>query len=125
MGITPASMHDLTALKFVLETLNVTAVVLDKAYCDKNLENCMNTNGTSLITPPKITKGTPPVLKQWDSTYIKLMTTAVAKIRQPIESFFNWIQQLTKNASKVRSENGLIVHIFGRFAASCLHLHDK
>jgi hypothetical protein len=125
IGITPASTHDLTALKPVIEASNITATVLDKAYCDKNLDDYLNTKQTILITPPKAVKGTPLVLKQFDYAFVKLLTTAIAKIRQPIESFFNWIHQITniQNASKVRSENGLIVHVFGRLAASCFYLY--
>jgi len=43
---------------------------------------------------------------------------SVSRIRQPIESLFNWIQEKTdiQVASKVRSSKGLMVHIFGRLA---------
>ena len=37
IGITPASTHDLTALRPVLEVTNTEATFLDKAYCDKEL----------------------------------------------------------------------------------------
>jgi hypothetical protein len=45
---------------------------------------------------------------------------AVAKVRQPIESFFAWVQEKTQVqlASKVRSEAGLLVHVFGKIAAA-------
>jgi len=48
------------------------------------------------------------------------MSTSVSRVRQPIESLFNWIQEKThiQVASKVRSSKGLIVHIFGRLAAA-------
>ena len=50
----------------------------------------------------------------------KLFSTLVSRSRQPIESFFNWLEQLTgiQNASKVRSTAGLMKHIFGRMAAA-------
>lgn len=40
--------------------------------------------------------------------------------RQPIESFFNWVESKTgiQIASKVRSLNGLLVHVFGKLAAA-------
>ena len=49
----------------------------------------------------------------------KFYNTMVSQIRQPIESFFNWIEQKTgiQNASKVRSTKGLLKHVFGRLAA--------
>lgn len=44
----------------------------------------------------------------------------MAKVRQPIESFFNWIHQKTdiQQANKVRSEVGLKLHVFGKFAVA-------
>jgi hypothetical protein len=50
----------------------------------------------------------------------KLMNTMVSQIRQPIESFFNWLQEKTgiQTASKVRSTTGLLKHVFGRLAAA-------
>ncbi len=37
-----------------------------------------------------------------------------------VESLFNWIEEKTgiQRASKVRSYNGLLVHVFGRLAAA-------
>ncbi len=48
----------------------------------------------------------------------------VSKVRQPIESLFNWIHEKTniQKASKVRSYKGLMVHIFGRLAAAMFML---
>jgi len=52
----------------------------------------------------------------------KMYSRAVSQIRQPIEAFFNWIIEKVgiQNASKVRSEKGLLVHVFGRFAAALM-----
>lgn len=51
-----------------------------------------------------------------------LWSTAVSRIRQPIESLFNWINEKTglQNASKVRATQGLIVHTFGALATALL-----
>jgi transposase len=40
--------------------------------------------------------------------------------RWEIEALFGWIQEKTgiQTASKVRSERGLMVHVFGRLAAA-------
>jgi hypothetical protein len=45
---------------------------------------------------------------------------AVSRVRQPIESLFNWIIEKTDihRASKVRSTKGLLVHVFSRIAAA-------
>ena len=47
---------------------------------------------------------------------------AVSSIRQPIESFFNWLNEKTQiqYAGKVRSSKGLFVHIFGKIATALL-----
>jgi hypothetical protein len=50
----------------------------------------------------------------------KLFNTLVSRARQPIESFFNWLQEKSgiQTASKVRSTKGLFKHIFGKLAAA-------
>lgn len=50
----------------------------------------------------------------------KLLNRLVSQIRQPIESFFNWLEEKTgiQCASKVRSTKGLFKHIFARLAAA-------
>ena len=47
------------------------------------------------------------------------LSTAVSRVRQPIETLFGWIEEKTgiECAGKVRSYQGLLVHVFGRFAA--------
>lgn len=117
--VTPASVHDLNALRDCLEQLKIPAV-LDKAYCDSELEEKMKANGSCLLTPIKWKKGMPEALKQFDKAYVDLFGTAIAKIRQPIEALFAWLQEKTniQNASKVRSDRGLMLHMFGRFAAA-------
>jgi hypothetical protein len=124
VGVTPASAHDLTALNPVLEVALAEATFLDKAYCDKNLDQAMNIIGNQLMTPIKDVKGMCPLLKQFDKAYKDLYNTAISVVRQPIESLFSWVIQLTniQNASFVRSESGLNVHIFGKLAAALIIL---
>jgi hypothetical protein len=127
VGITPASTHDLTALRPILETIENRNIIADKAYVDEKLnQKLLKYQNSQIITPVKATKGMPTVLKQFDQAYNDLFSTAVSKIRQPVESFFNWLQQATtiQIASKVRSSNGLIVHIYGKIAAAlCLWIN--
>jgi hypothetical protein len=49
-----------------------------------------------------------------------LYNALVSAIRQPIDSFFNWLHQLTNihAASKVRSANGLLAFVFARLAVA-------
>ncbi len=72
-----------------------------------------------LYTPIKKKKG-PKELALTDRVYSQI----VSQVRQPIESFFNWIQEKTgiELASKVRSYKGLMVHVFGRLAAAMFML---
>jgi Transposase DDE domain len=124
LGITPASTHDLTALKPILELINTEATFLDKAYCDAELAKKMKENGNCLLTPVKKVKGMPLILQQFDKASNDLFSTAVSTIRQPVESFYNWIQQKTNIhiASKVRSEKGLYFHIYSKLVAAVLLL---
>jgi len=53
-----------------------------------------------------------------------MYSTAVSKIRQPIEALVNWLIEKTdiQRASKVRSTKGLIVYIFSRIAVAYIFL---
>lgn len=122
LGITPASVHDSVPMQDVLKELVGVEVYLDKAYCSTNLEKTMETNESTLFTPIKTKKGQSLEEQQRNVAYNKAIGTLVAKVRQPIESFFSWINQKTglQNATKVRSEKGLLLHVFGKFAASII-----
>ena len=73
-----------------------------------------------MYTPVKETKGKAECLKKRDKAFNDLFSTAVSKVREPIESFFSWLIQKTEiqRAFKVRSTKGLLVHIFGRLTAA-------
>ena len=125
IGITPASTHDLTALKPVLPQLAGQAIFADKAYADKPLnEQLLEKQDTFIYTPVKLIKGQSLQERQRNKAADDLFCCAVSTIRQPIESFFNWINEKTQiqNASKVRSYQGLLVHVFGKIAAACFAL---
>lgn len=127
VGITPASIHDLTALRPVLQTIENRNMIADKAYVDQKLnQQLIKEQHSQIITPVKAVKGMASVLKEFDQAYNDLLSTDVSKIRQPIESLFSWLQAMTNIhiASKVRSSKGLIVHIYGKIAAAlCLWLN--
>lgn len=55
----------------------------------------------------------------------KYFSTLVSRIRQPVESFFNWINEKTgiQIASKVRSLKGLLKHIYAKLTAGLLILN--
>jgi hypothetical protein len=119
-GLTPGSENDLRALRRVLPSLEGGVLCGDKAYCDGPLKKrLVEDQNLNLLTPVKKDKGQ-KTLPAAD----KLFSEAVSRIRQPIESLFNWINEKTgiQRASKVRSYQGLLVHAFGRLAAAMLLL---
>ena len=97
------------------------AVFADKAYADKPLnERLMELQDTFIYTPVKLVKGQ----SEWERNFVKaadaLWSTAVSRIRQPIESLFNWLNEKTglQDASKIRATSGLILHVFGALATA-------
>ena len=120
VGLTPGSENNLTALRRVLPGIEGGQLYGDKAYCDGPMkERLAKKQNLDVHTPVKRKRGQKRL-----SAASKLFSTAVSKVRQPIESLFNWINEKTgiQRASKVRSHRGLLVHAFGRFAAAMLLL---
>lgn len=64
------------------------------------------------------------VIKQRIKAANDLFSTAVSRVRQPIEAMFNWLIQKTdiQRASIVRSTKGLMLHSFGRLAVAFITL---
>lgn len=116
--LTEASKHDLTAFKEAHPRVPTRYLFGDKAYKDKELELTLETQGVALLTPPKKKKNDLPQF------YEPLWSKFVSRFKQPIESFFNWLNEKTdyQSASKVRSEKGLLVHCYGKLAFACLLL---
>lgn len=120
-GLSLASEHDLNAVRAILPQLKQREVYADKAYCNQDLHQFLKEQfGISVFTPVKLIKGQTQQQRQFARAADQLFSTAVSKIRQPIESLFNWLIEKTQiqRASKVRSANGLIVHVFGKIAAA-------
>lgn len=115
-----ASEHDLNAQRQILEEMQGRAVFGDKAFSDKSLAAQLQAQDAELLTPVKYRKGQTIEDKQRHKAADDLYSRAVSRIRQPIESLFNWIIEHTdlQRASKVRSTKGLLVHIFGKIAAA-------
>jgi len=87
----------------------------DKAYISEVLKLLLELREMWLRTPSKKEKGQ-ETLRMFE----KLWSTSVSRVRQPIESFFSWLEEKTgiQMASKVRSLNGLPVHVYGRLTAA-------
>jgi uncharacterized protein YbaR (Trm112 family) len=119
-GLTPGSENDLTALRQALPEIKGGELYGDKAYCDAPMkERLAQEQDLDVLTPVKKKKGQNRL-----SAADKLLSEAVSRVRQPIESLFNWVNEQTgiQCASKVRSYRGLLVHAFGRLAAAMLLL---
>lgn len=124
LQVTPASEHDLTAQRVLLEQLTNRVIVGDKAFRDKKLDRVVRQNGGELLTPVVYQDNIQRALRERTKAADDLYSTAVSSIRQPIESWFNWIIEKTdiQRAAKVRSLKGLLVHTFGKIAAALIAL---
>lgn len=119
--ISKASLCDLWAAKqIMLEHAPVSNGTLfaDRAYVDSSWSDDLLKQHSLVLTTPR-KKRPDDVLKSGDcfNTYISCR-------RQPIESFFNWLQTHSgiQSASAVRSLNGLFFHIFSALAFSAFLL---
>ncbi|MCP4570703.1 MAG: transposase [FCB group bacterium] len=118
IGVTAANEADISVLKEIADDLYDTPVYADKAYIAETLNFLLAEQNSPLNTPVKKKKG------QHFGMTEEILSTAVSRVRQPIESLFNWIEEKTgiQTASKVRSTQGLLVHVFGKPAAAMLML---
>lgn len=122
---TPASVNDLALYKEAWSEIPWRTFFGDKIYNDKAFfEETAKKFGSEMLTPVKAVKGMPEVLKKSDRAANDLYSRAVSRIRQPIESLFNWLIEKTgiQKASKVRSTKGLTLHAYGRPAAAFITL---
>ena len=96
--------NDLTALRPILPQLHDGQLYGDKIYADQTLKETLEKEqNLTLYTPVKKKKG------QGELAFAdQLLSTAISRMRQPIESLFNWIEEKTgiQMASKVRSYTG-------------------
>jgi hypothetical protein len=120
VGITPANIGDREAFDMAAASITDEEVYGDKAYALKN-DDISKLNNITLLTPIKKQKG-----QKYLDAADQLFSTAVSRVRQPIESLFNWLEQKSgiQMASKVRSSQGLIAHIFGRLCAALWLMPD-
>jgi hypothetical protein len=117
--ITPASESDLATFRDNWSEVQDKVIFADKAYIDKNMQYSLLQNRSELFTPVKYPRGVSECIKQRFKAADDLFSRAVSSIRQPIESLFSWLLEKSdiQRASKVRSTNGLFVHIFAKLAA--------
>lgn len=76
-----------------------------------------------MLTPEKRVKGQMDKIKQRDKTANDLFSTAVFKVKQPIESLFNWLTE-KRSSKSVRSEINKRIDDVYIWQFSCnLHFH--
>jgi hypothetical protein len=123
--ITPASENDLNVFKQAWECIEDRTFYGDKIYYNVDyFDNLASSKNSIMLTPIKAVKNQSEWEKQFDRAYNDLFSKAVSTIRQPIESFFNWLIEKTdfQRACKTRSTAGLLVHVFGKIAAAFIPL---
>ena len=124
---TPAEDNDLSVFKQNWgDDISNRIIFGDKIYSDFEYFNKdkKQSQNIEMLTPVKAIKGQSEQEKQRSNAYNDLFSTAVSKIRQPIESFFNWLNERTniQRAQKVRSTSGLLIHTMGKIAIAFIYL---
>jgi hypothetical protein len=123
--LTPASENDLNLFKQAWGGIENRTFFGDKIYHDTQyFQGVANNRNSLMLTPVKGIKDQAENIEQRDKAANDLFSTAVSKVRQPIEALFNWLIEKTdiQRASKVRSTKGLMVYVFGRLAAAYISL---
>ena len=89
IGITDAGMHDRKAFEQILPALpsNMLECYADKAY-QVEANPVLLQGQVTLLTPVKKEKG-----QVFLDAADLWLSTAISQVRQPIESFFNWINE--------------------------------
>lgn len=120
--ISAASESDNTVFKEqIAPRFNNLRVYGDKIYKDDGVKDYLKQKFNIVVFACQKRKMKQKFLRPDQNYYNQL----VSRIRQPIESFFNWIIQKTgiQNASKVRSLKGLMKHIHAKLTAALLLLN--
>jgi len=115
IGVTGASHHDGKIFEHIRPELTDNELYGDKAYQRPDAEEVKEVQNLTVLTPVKKQKG-----QQYLEPQDQWLSTAISRVRQPIETLFGWIEEKTgiECAGKVRSYNGLMVHVFGKLAAA-------
>ncbi|MFT5748122.1 MAG: hypothetical protein ACI920_003516, partial [Saprospiraceae bacterium] len=93
---------------------------LDSAYYDvKNKEFILQKYNVTICAIAKRKRGQKELFADQ-----KIQNTAISRLRQPIEGFFNWLIEKTgiQDASKTKATKGILSHVYGKIAASAVFL---
>jgi len=120
-ALSGASVHDYDIFKYDLALrIKNAKCYLDSAYFDEQRkEYYLEKSNVEIIAIAKRKKGQERLFADQ-----KIQNTAISRIRQPIESYFNWLIEKTKiqNASKTRATRGVLSHIYGKIAAAIVFI---
>lgn len=117
--VTAGSESDNTVFKErIAPQFRDLTVYADKIYHDRPGNAAVKEAFNITVMPCQRRKKNEPNL----NAFQKQFSTAVSRVRQPVESFFNWINEKTgiQIASKVRSLKGLLKHLWGKLTAALL-----
>jgi hypothetical protein len=108
------SVHDVESIRHQAIHLPDSSLIGDKAYLDPTFQAMLEHQQTTLYAPRKKPKG--KELSKAEKYYNRL----VSRLRQPIESFFNWLIDKTdiQRAGTVRSTDGLMLHCWGKLTVA-------
>ena len=124
--LSAADENDSTVFKReYVGNLNNREIYADKIYSDIPFyKETKESQKLELFTPVKAIKGESPEITKREKAARDLFSTAVSKVRQPIESLFNWLNEKTniQRAMKVRSTSGLLLHTMGKIAIALITL---
>ena len=123
--VSTASESDLNVFLNYWSDIHNRTFVGDKIYHKPEFfDSLAQSHNSIMLTPVKAIQNQSIWEKQFDRAANDLFSRAVSSVRQPVESFFNWLIEATdfQRASKVRSAKGLLVHIFGKLAAAFIYL---
>jgi len=121
MIITKASEYDGTVFKeLIAPHFQNLRVFGDKAYHDEAAAHFLKEEYNIEVVPCQKRRKNQKHLRSDQ----KLSNILVSKKKQPVESFFNWLESHTniQIASKVRSTKGVLKHIYARLAAALLKI---
>ena len=123
MNVTTATLCDLWSAKQIMldnQPIHDGVLYADRAYIDADWSQTLQQNyNIQLLTPKKKRKNEVFISRDAYSSF-------VSGKRQPIESFFHWMNVVTgiQNASHIRSSSGLLFHIFSSLALALFHLNS-
>lgn len=116
-----AAAHDYEVFKNeLLPCIPYSKCYLDSAYFDEtNKDYFFEVYHVKILAIIKRKRGQKQLFADQ-----KQYNTAISKLRQPIEGYFNWLIEKTniQNASKTRATKGVLSHIYGKIAAAIVFL---